>query len=144
MTTRILAVAPLAMAFSLATPAHAEDAAAEGAAIIVIGHGDASIAEQEAAATPGGTDVVAYEDFADRTVISLRDALAFSPGVYTQPRFGQEVRISIRGSGLSRTLPTTTAISRSLSQSSSIISRSIAAPMPFASAQVHWAARSMA
>ena len=46
MTTRILAVAPLAMAFSLATPAHAEDAAAEGAAIIVIGHGDASIAEQ--------------------------------------------------------------------------------------------------
>lgn len=102
MTTRILAVAPLAMAFSLATPAHAEDAAAEGAAIIVIGHGDASIAEQEAAATPGGTDVVAYEDFADRTVISLRDALAFSPGVYTQPRFGQEVRISIRGSGLSR------------------------------------------
>ena len=66
MTTRILAVAPLAMAFSLATPAHAEDAAAEGAAIIVIGHGDASIAEQEAAATPGGAS--RHETFArDRT-----------------------------------------------------------------------------
>jgi iron complex outermembrane receptor protein len=34
--------------------------------------------------------------------VSLRDALAFSPGVYAQPRFGQEVRLSIRGSGLSR------------------------------------------
>ena len=26
----------------------------------------------------------------------------FHPGVYTQPRFGQEVRIAIRGSGISR------------------------------------------
>ncbi|MFN3456897.1 MAG: TonB-dependent receptor family protein [Novosphingobium sp.] len=102
MTTRILAVAPLAMAFSLATPAQAEDAAADSAAIIVIGQNDARVAEQQAAQTPGGTDVVTYEDYADRTVVSLRDALAFSPGVYTQPRFGQEVRISIRGSGLSR------------------------------------------
>ena len=32
----------------------------------------------------------------------MRDTLGFSPGVYTQPRYGQEVRISIRGSGLSR------------------------------------------
>jgi iron complex outermembrane receptor protein len=102
MTTRILAVAPLAMAFSLASPAQAEDAAADSAAIIVIGQNDARDAEQQAAQIPGGTDVVTYEDYADRTVVSLRDALAFSPGVYTQPRFGQEVRISIRGSGLSR------------------------------------------
>lgn len=102
MTTRILAVAPLAMAFSLASPAQAEDAAADSAAIIVIGQNDARVAEQQAAQIPGGTDVVTYEDYADRTVVSLRDALAFSPGVYTQPRFGQEVRISIRGSGLSR------------------------------------------
>ncbi|MGC4251836.1 MAG: TonB-dependent receptor [Sphingobium sp.] len=61
---------------------------------------------QEAAAkvarTPGGVDVVAAEDYEDRLAVSLRDTLAFSPGVYTQPRFGQEVRISIRGSGLSR------------------------------------------
>ena len=61
----------------------------------------------EAAATrvqqsPGGVDVVAAREFENRLAVSLRDALAFSPGVYTQPRFGQEVRISIRGSGLSR------------------------------------------
>ncbi|MBH1993415.1 MAG: TonB-dependent receptor [Sphingomonadaceae bacterium] len=52
--------------------------------------------------TPGGVDVVAAESFEDKVAVSLRDALSFSPGVYTQPRFGQEVRISIRGSGLSR------------------------------------------
>lgn len=58
--------------------------------------------EQEPLRTPGGVDVVEAEEFADRLAVSLRDALAFSPGVYLQPRFGQEVRISIRGSGLSR------------------------------------------
>lgn len=51
---------------------------------------------------PGGTDVVPAEDYADKVAVSLRDALAFSPGVYAQPRFGQEVRLSIRGSGISR------------------------------------------
>ncbi|MGV3513336.1 MAG: TonB-dependent receptor family protein [Novosphingobium sp.] len=102
MKIRIPAVAALAMAFSLVTPAHAEDTAADSSAIIVIGQNDARVAEQQAAEIPGGTDIVVYEDYADRTVVSLRDALAFSPGVYTQPRFGQEVRISIRGSGLSR------------------------------------------
>jgi len=54
------------------------------------------------ARTAGGVDLVAADDYADRLAVSLRDALAFSPGVYLQPRFGQEVRISIRGSGLSR------------------------------------------
>lgn len=52
--------------------------------------------------TPGGVDTVDQSEFASRVAVSLRDALAFSPGVYTQPRFGQEVRLSIRGSGISR------------------------------------------
>lgn len=51
---------------------------------------------------PGGADIVGAEDYGDTLAVSLRDALALSPGVYAQPRFGQEVRISIRGSGLSR------------------------------------------
>src|SRR3546814_17858695 len=51
---------------------------------------------------PGGVDVVSADSFKDKVAVSLRDALAFSPGVYTQPRFGQEVRLSIRGSGISR------------------------------------------
>ena len=51
---------------------------------------------------PGGADLVAAEQFEDKMAVSLREALAFSPGVYAQPRFGQEIRLSIRGSGISR------------------------------------------
>ncbi|WP_447760659.1 TonB-dependent receptor family protein [Sphingopyxis panaciterrae] len=94
------AVPLLALASCLvAIPAHAEDA---DSTIIVTAPIAVDAAEERAARTPGGTDVVSYEDYADKSVVSLRDALAFSPGVYLQPRFGQEVRISIRGSGLSR------------------------------------------
>lgn len=53
-------------------------------------------------APPGGADVVAATDYEDKLAVSLRDALAWSPGVYAQPRYGQEVRISIRGSDISR------------------------------------------
>jgi len=70
--------------------------------ILVTGHRTADEAQAQAANTPGGTDVVTHDEYADKSLVSLRDALAFSPGVYLQPRYGQEVRISIRGSGLSR------------------------------------------
>ncbi len=95
----------------LATPALAETASdanpgdtgrGEANIIIVTGRAAADDAERDARATPGGTDIVGYADYADKSLVSLRDALAYSPGVYLQPRFGQEVRISVRGSGLSR------------------------------------------
>lgn len=85
---------------AIIAPAAAEDTG--DATIIVTGRAAADEAEISANKTAGGTDVVSHEDYADKTIVSLRDTLAFSPGVYTQPRFGQEVRISIRGSGLSR------------------------------------------
>lgn len=85
---------------AIITPAAAEDAA--DATIIVTGRVAADQAEVTAKKTAGGTDIVSHQDYADKTVVSLRDTLTFSPGVYTQPRFGQEIRISIRGSGLSR------------------------------------------
>ncbi|HUD93085.1 TonB-dependent receptor [Sphingobium sp.] len=91
---------PLCALILSAAPAFADEC--EQSAIIVT----ASPVVGEVAAriqkTPGGVDVVAADEFENRLAVSLRDALAFSPGVYTQPRFGQEVRISIRGSGLSR------------------------------------------
>ncbi|MBD3731166.1 MAG: TonB-dependent receptor [Sphingopyxis sp.] len=90
----------LALATCLtASPAHADEA---DSTIIVTAPTATDAAEERASRTPGGTDVVSYEDYADKSVVSLRDTLAFSPGVYLQPRYGQEVRISIRGSGLSR------------------------------------------
>jgi iron complex outermembrane receptor protein len=51
---------------------------------------------------PGGSDLVTAAEFEDKLAISLKESLAFSPGVYAQPRFGQEIRLSIRGSGISR------------------------------------------
>jgi iron complex outermembrane receptor protein len=92
----------LALAFSLAAfPAHAEEAAAD-ATIIVTAPQSTDDAEARVRAVPGGADVVSHRDYADKSIVSLRDTLAFSPGVYLQPRYGQEVRIAIRGSGLSR------------------------------------------
>ena len=101
MKTRIHGAAPLlALATCLvAAPVRAEEA---DATIIVTAPTAIDAAEERASRTAGGTDVVSYEDYADKSVVSLRDTLAFSPGVYLQPRYGQEVRISIRGSGLSR------------------------------------------
>src|SRR5688572_5434501 len=56
----------------------------------------------EVESRPGGADLVPAEEYENKAAVSLRDALSFSPGVYAQPRFGQEVRLSIRGSGISR------------------------------------------
>ncbi|APL94667.1 TonB-dependent receptor [Sphingobium indicum] len=89
-----------ALACSLSAPALAEEA--EQSRIIVTASPMVEDAATKIVRTPGGVDVVPAEDFGDKLAVSLRDALSFSPGVYTQPRFGQEVRISIRGSGLSR------------------------------------------
>lgn len=90
----------LALATAIAAvPVYADEAEST---IIVTAPTATDAAEERATRTPGGTDVVGHEDYADKSVVSLRDTLAFSPGVYLQPRYGQEVRISIRGSGLSR------------------------------------------
>lgn len=98
-----LVAAPLALALCLAIqPAAATEATEVDTTIIVTAPDLADAAEAAAANTAGGTDVVRHDDYADKSIVSLRDVLAFSPGVYLQPRYGQEVRISIRGSGLSR------------------------------------------
>jgi iron complex outermembrane receptor protein len=68
--------------------------------VVVTGH--TVFAQTEVDRIAGGADQVRAEDYDEKLAVSLRDALAFSPGVYAQPRFGQEVRLSIRGSGISR------------------------------------------
>lgn len=53
---------------------------------------------------PGGVSVVNADDYKKGRVVTLKDSLDYTPGVYTQPRFGtEEARISIRGSGIQRT-----------------------------------------
>jgi iron complex outermembrane receptor protein len=93
---RALFCAPLLFA---ALPAFAQERRDE---IVVTAEILVEEAVQRVGETPGGANVVSAEDFDEKVAISLRDALAFSPGVYAQPRFGQEVRLSIRGSGISR------------------------------------------
>jgi iron complex outermembrane receptor protein len=52
--------------------------------------------------TPGGVEVVPFQDIEKKYIQNFQDTLSFVPGVYAQKRFGEEVRLSIRGSGISR------------------------------------------
>jgi len=61
-------------------------------------------AEAAARLVPGGTDIIKAEDYKTGRASTLKDVLAWSPGVFIQERFGaEEARLSIRGSGLQRT-----------------------------------------
>lgn len=56
---------------------------------------------------PGGTSVVDDSNLRESRAANLGDALDLVPGVYARSRFGQdETRLSIRGSGISRTFNT--------------------------------------
>ena len=57
-------------------------------------------ARERLSRTPGSVSVVASETFDDRAVIGLYDLLRDVPGVLANKRYGEEARLSIRGSGL--------------------------------------------
>jgi iron complex outermembrane recepter protein len=64
---------------------------------------DTSEARAELEQTPGGVELVpasAYKNSTPSTTI--KDALDYVPGVFVQPKWGDDSRLSIRGSGLSR------------------------------------------
>ncbi|ATQ41269.1 TonB-dependent receptor family protein [Caulobacter mirabilis] len=50
--------------------------------------------------TPGAVSVVSQESFASRQALALDDMLRDAPGVYAQRKWGGDIRISIRGSGI--------------------------------------------
>ena len=52
--------------------------------------------------TPGGVEIVPAEEFRDTRATTPKDMLDFVPGVYAQTKFGEDSRLAIRGSGLSR------------------------------------------
>lgn len=52
--------------------------------------------------TPGGVAVVPAELYRDTQATTIKDILDYVPGVYVQPKWGEDSRLSIRGSGLSR------------------------------------------
>ncbi|HVO15593.1 MAG TPA: TonB-dependent receptor [Alphaproteobacteria bacterium] len=56
--------------------------------------------------TAGSVGFVDSESFANHYSANLRDVLQNSPGVFVQTRYGQELRLSIRGSGIARAFHT--------------------------------------
>ena len=52
--------------------------------------------------TPAAVRLVPSEAFGNRRAFNLRDVLADTPGVFVQTRYGQELRLSVRGSGIGR------------------------------------------
>ena len=64
---------------------------------------DAAEAVERLRAVPGNVSVVPATEIRLRAgVTGLRDVLEYTPGVFAQPKWGEDTRLSIRGSGLAR------------------------------------------
>ncbi len=59
-------------------------------------------AQEELSRMPGAVNIVPTESYEDIYAHNFEDVMDFTPGVYARKRFGAEVRLSVRGSGLSR------------------------------------------
>jgi iron complex outermembrane receptor protein len=59
-------------------------------------------ARNEIQRTPGGVAVVPDTAFKSSPAQTIKDILDWVPGVFAQPKWGDDTRLSIRGSGLSR------------------------------------------
>lgn len=94
-----LSVSALAQAVPSATLAELSVEGASAGSLTV-----PSVAAQRAAvnSTVGSVAFVDAKDFQNRYANTLRDVLKDTPGVFVQERYGQELRLSVRGSGISR------------------------------------------
>jgi iron complex outermembrane receptor protein len=70
--------------------------------IIVTATPTVAQATEEIERTAGGVEVLPDTVFKNTPVQTIKDVLQYVPGVIVQPRMGDDVRLSIRGSGLSR------------------------------------------
>jgi iron complex outermembrane receptor protein len=70
--------------------------------VIVIGMRETAQATANIQRTAGGVEIVPDTAFKNTPVQNIKDILGYVPGVITQPRMGDDARVSIRGSGLSR------------------------------------------
>ncbi|MDG2520795.1 TonB-dependent receptor [Caulobacter segnis] len=59
-----------------------------------------SAARKRLSETPGAVSVISAESYANRFALALDDVLRDAPGVYAQRKWGGDIRISIRGSGI--------------------------------------------
>lgn len=89
----LLPFAPLALA---------DDGARELPTVTVYGSAPTDAARAEAAQVPGAVSVVDAAQWSESSARTLKDMLDFTAGVFAQPKWGEDTRLSIRGSGLSR------------------------------------------
>lgn len=108
-----IAAAALAVAAAHPSPVAAQavpDTAAQLPPTIVTAEAPraATVPDNEARAeelrlVPGGVTLVPATEFRDRAgVRTLREALEYAPGVFAEQKWGEDLRLSIRGSGLAR------------------------------------------
>ena len=93
----------------LAIPALAQESIPTTPPVTVIGERERLTTESNEAArtrlwsSPGANTVVEARDFQERPgATSVRDMLEYAPGVFAAPKWGEDARLSIRGSGLAR------------------------------------------
>ena len=108
----MLSAAPCALRLAVqASSTHAQTPPVETATldtVIVTGQRNSDdppvVAEARArlSRTPGAVAVVSSESYEDRYALTLSDTLRSVPGVFAQRRWGEEVRLSIRGSGIGK------------------------------------------
>ncbi|MFN3834903.1 MAG: TonB-dependent receptor family protein [Glycocaulis sp.] len=112
MKTELMArAASTALLAMLAAPAFAETLETETGdttdRVVVTGYrlnAPAEAAAEEAARQPGNIALVDAESFSTRYAIGFADTLAFTAGVVAQPKFGEDSRLSVRGSGLANNM----------------------------------------
>lgn len=97
--------ATLALAACAISPAFAEEATRDPDIIVTAARQAddppaVAAARERLSRTPGSVAVVAAESYDDRLVVGLPDLLRDVPGVLSNARYGEEARLSIRGSGL--------------------------------------------
>lgn len=94
-------VAPPAEPASFQGPAELSGSPVERAGALTVPSADEARAEIQR--TPGAVSLVPGDAYKTATpAVTLKDALDFTPGVFVQPKWGEDSRLSIRGSGLSR------------------------------------------
>ncbi|MBP0494059.1 TonB-dependent receptor family protein [Pararoseomonas indoligenes] len=98
----LAAALPLSPALAQQSPVPIPEVTVSGAAGALTTR-DTLEAEAALRQLPGNVSVVPAEEIRLRAgVTTLRDVLEFEPGVFAQPKWGEDTRLSIRGSGLAR------------------------------------------
>ena len=106
MLPRVLLFAASSMLALMPALARAADTATTVDSVIVTGARNpedppvVGEARKRLSETPGAVSVISAESYQKRFAIALDDMLRDAPGVYAQRKWGGDIRISIRGSGI--------------------------------------------